>query len=113
MDSPLSSDSPLVDPEQALARLEELRQAAETYLRNAHARLEEAQGGLLRAAGEFPSRIRSELGSLDRLISKSRMDSESHLEGFRKRFLSGVPSEEEFRAHLLMLDMEYAGRLRL
>src|SRR5438477_36501 len=99
-----------IEPDQSLVRLEELRQAGEDYLRQAHARLEEAQERLFRAACEFPDRIRRELASLDRLLHESKQNSErraaeclhAEVEKIRRRFEECAQVLERQRARAKM-----------
>jgi hypothetical protein len=101
------------EKDEAPERLKKLRIEGEAFLRDAHARLEEAHEKLQAAAREAPVRIRRELEELNRRIAEAKGESERHAAAFREKYFSGVPSEDAFRSHLVILEMEYSGRLRI
>lgn len=85
---------------------------------------EKAQQALDRRIGEVEARLVEEssdparglalqLADLDRRLAESKAESESRAGTVRAKLSAGPVSQEEFRAQLVMLDMEYASRLRL
>ncbi|MFA6029379.1 MAG: hypothetical protein WC969_05975 [Elusimicrobiota bacterium] len=87
--------------------------AGAEYLRDAHASLAKAQDMLVEAAREAPEKLRGELESLNRRMGDSKARFDEHVESFREKYLKAQPTEDEFRAHLVMLEMEYSSRLRV
>ena len=98
---------------EAAERVKKLAAACEECLREAGRCVDEAQQKLLEAGKEAPERIRPQLDDLGRRFSEAKQESERHAASFREKYLSGVTSEDEFRAHLVMLENEYSSRVRI
>lgn len=69
----------------------------------------DAREGLAAAARAF----RRDFEALERRLAQAKKETAARAEDFRERLLApAAPSEEEFRARLVILEMEYEGRAR-
>lgn len=97
-------------PEQLLKRFERSEQAAiEAVLR----RIGRAQARIAETAGKIPASLARELDSIRARLDEARRSAEARVEEFRAKLIEGPLTEEELRARLVMLEMEYASRVKL
>jgi len=76
-------------------------------------RLQATEDRVLAAVAKAPEGIAKELGDLRSRVAEARAQFDSSAEGVREKLVSGQMSEDEFRARLVMLEMEYSSRTRL
>jgi hypothetical protein len=78
------------------------------------ARLAQAETRIVTEAEGLPVQLEARIGDLLGRLSDAKAEGERRAEEFRQKLLAaGAVSEDEFRARLVMLEMEYSSRLRL
>ncbi|PCI36242.1 MAG: hypothetical protein COB53_10230 [Elusimicrobia bacterium] len=96
--------------EQLLKRFEESeKDAIEGVMR----RIGKTEAKIAQAVGKIPRSLSKELDSLRGRFEDARRSADDRVEEFRGRLIDGPLSEEELRARLVMLEMEYASRVQL
>ncbi|OIO04548.1 MAG: hypothetical protein AUJ52_15195 [Elusimicrobia bacterium CG1_02_63_36] len=96
--------------EQLLKRFERSEQAA---IESALRRIGRAEARIVETAGKIPASLSRELDSIRARLDDARRSAESRVEEFRAKLIEGPLTEEELRARLVMLEMEYASRVKL
>ncbi|MFA5138629.1 MAG: hypothetical protein WC728_05290 [Elusimicrobiota bacterium] len=77
-------------------------------------RLAQIETRILTQAEGLPAQFEARMSDLLRRLSDAKAEGDRRAEEFRQKLLSAGPvSEGEFRARLVMLEMEYSSRLRL
>lgn len=76
-------------------------------------RLTQIETQTLALAEGLPGQFEARMNDLLRRLTEAKAEGEQRAEDFRRKLLTAAVSEDEFRARLVMLDMEYASRLRL
>ncbi len=100
------------------------KKRTEHLLKRFEAAEQDAIEGVMRRIGKTEAKIAENVGKIPRSLSKeldairgrlenARRTTEDRIEEFRSKLIDGPLREEELRARLVMLEMEYASRVRL
>jgi DNA repair exonuclease SbcCD ATPase subunit len=96
--------------EQLLKRFDEAeREAIESVMR----RIGKAEAKLAASVDKVPVSLGRELESIRERLDSARRSAEDRVEEFRAKLIEGPLTEEELRARIVILEMEYASRVRL
>ncbi|MFA6091616.1 MAG: hypothetical protein WCU88_00060 [Elusimicrobiota bacterium] len=94
-------------------RITRFRRAGEEYLREAHARISEAQTCLMRGLGHLPlGRLREEIRRIVQEMSSAKAEFDKKAALFREQYLAVASDDGDFRAHLALLEVQYEARVR-
>lgn len=76
-------------------------------------RLDDLEFRVLKEMDEFCDRFQREVGDVRRQLAKAKREFERRAEEFREKLVAGPINEDELRARMVMLEMDYGSRVRL
>ncbi|MEE8425071.1 MAG: hypothetical protein V3S11_04550, partial [Elusimicrobiota bacterium] len=76
-------------------------------------RLDDLESRVLGEMDEFCDRFQRDVGDVRRQLSKAKREFERRAEELREKLVAGPINEDELRARMVMLEMDYGSRVRL